>query len=152
MNIFWIVINSCNGKAEISESFRKPLLQSSYSHNHSEIILICWFTAQKFILIIIHVSKDFNIFLRILWWTESSKEWHLFEIHCYKKSKSLLSLLINLMCPCWIKVLHLKYIYIYIYFFFTDTICVCVCVCVYIYIYIKYVLLYYCLYKNKWNP
>ncbi len=37
------VIYSCDGKAEFSAS----LLQSSVSHNPSEIILIYWFDAQE---------------------------------------------------------------------------------------------------------
>ncbi len=36
-------IYSCNGKADFSAS----LLQSSVSHDPSEIILICWFAAQE---------------------------------------------------------------------------------------------------------
>jgi len=37
------VIYSCDGKAEFSAS----LLQYSVSHDPSEIILLCWFGAQK---------------------------------------------------------------------------------------------------------
>ncbi len=40
-------------KAEFSASF----LQSSVSHDHSEIILICWFDAQETFLIIINVEN-----------------------------------------------------------------------------------------------
>ncbi len=39
------VIYSCDGKAEVSAS----LLQSSVSHDPSEIIIICWFGAQSII-------------------------------------------------------------------------------------------------------
>ncbi len=41
-------------KAEFSAS----LLQSSVSHDPSEIILICWFTAQETFLIIIDVENS----------------------------------------------------------------------------------------------
>ncbi len=37
-------------------TFQKPLLQSLVSHDASEIILICWFGAQKTFLIIITVK------------------------------------------------------------------------------------------------
>ncbi len=46
--VFQNVIYSCDGKAEFSEA----LLQSSVSLDPSEIILICWFAAQKFLNII----------------------------------------------------------------------------------------------------
>ncbi len=56
-------IYSCDGKSEFS------LLQSSVSHDASEIILICWFGAQEaFIIIIINVDEQ-----------EVQKQ-HLFEI------------------------------------------------------------------------
>ncbi len=41
-------------KAEFSASF----LQSSVSHDPSEIILICWFAAQETFLIIINVENS----------------------------------------------------------------------------------------------
>ncbi len=47
-------------KAEFSAS----LLQSSVSHDPSEIILICWFAAQETFLIIIDV-KTFELLWRI---------------------------------------------------------------------------------------
>ncbi len=43
LNIFKNVIYSCDGKAVFSASW----LQSSVSHDPSEIILICWFAAQE---------------------------------------------------------------------------------------------------------
>ncbi len=49
VNIFNILIYSCDGKAE----FLALLLQSSVSHDPSEIILICWFGAQETIIVII---------------------------------------------------------------------------------------------------
>ncbi len=46
--------------------FQQPLFQSSVSHDHSEIILICWFAAQETFHIIINaetvllnISMDF---------------------------------------------------------------------------------------------
>ncbi len=42
------VIHSCDAKAELSAS----LVQSSVSHDSSEIILIWWFAAQETFLII----------------------------------------------------------------------------------------------------
>ncbi len=83
------------------------LLQSSVSHDPSEIILICWET----FLIIIMMLKTVvlhNIFVKtwqkILWWIESSKEHHIFEV----KMNNVQSLLVNLMHPCWIKVFICK--------------------------------------------
>ncbi len=46
--MFSNVIYSCDGKAEFSAS----LLQSSVSHDTSEIILIYWFSAQETFLIV----------------------------------------------------------------------------------------------------
>ncbi len=68
-------------KAEFSAS----LLQSSVSHDPSEIILI-WFAAQETFLIFVNVENMccfiylWLLAYRILWWIESSKEQHLFEI------------------------------------------------------------------------
>ncbi len=78
----------------------------SVSHYPSEIILICWFAAQETFLIINSVEN-------------CSKEQHLLKQKCFVTQMSLL-LLINLMHPCWIKVLIvdsklLFNIYIYIY-------------------------------------
>ncbi len=62
--------------------FSASLLQSSVSHDPSEIILICWFAAQKTFLIIINVKTVvlLNIFVetiiylfRFLWWIEVLK-------------------------------------------------------------------------------
>ncbi len=63
----------------------QSLLQSSVSHDPSEIILICWFGAQETFLIITNVENLNNfvetmIFFTIVWLIESSKEQHLFEI------------------------------------------------------------------------
>ncbi len=72
-------------KAEFSASF----LQSSVSHDPSEIILICWLAAQEtFLIINVENScsasyifvETITLFFRILWWIESSKEQNLFEI------------------------------------------------------------------------
>ncbi len=57
----------------IKAVFSASLLQSSVSHDPSEIILICWFAAQETLLIIINVDNNGNFFLRIVWWIESSK-------------------------------------------------------------------------------
>ncbi len=46
-------MHSCDGKAEFSAS----LLQSSASHDISEIILTCWFGAQETFLIIVNAEK-----------------------------------------------------------------------------------------------
>ncbi len=59
-------------KAEFSAS----LLQSSVSHDSSEIILIFWFAALETFLIIINVDNscaasyflETDLFFRILWW------------------------------------------------------------------------------------
>ncbi len=74
----------------IKAVFSASLLQSSVSHDSSEIILICWFAAQETFLININVENSFcgngNIFhFRILWCVEILKEQHLFEIEifCY---------------------------------------------------------------------
>ncbi len=54
VNIFWNVIYSCDGKSD----FLALLLQSSVSHDPSEIILICWFATQKTFLNIINIEKQ----------------------------------------------------------------------------------------------
>ncbi len=81
-------------------------LQSSVSHDPSEIILICWFAAQETFLIIFNVETVvlLNTFFRILWW-KLKYEQHLFEMESFVVLVSLLSLLIGLMHPCWIIVL-----------------------------------------------
>ncbi len=59
------VIYSFDGKAELSS-----LLQSSVSHDPSEIILTCWVGAQETLLININVKTDgmINIFVWKLWY------------------------------------------------------------------------------------
>ncbi len=90
------------------DEFSASLLQSSVSHDLSEIILKCWFAAQeRFIIIIcVETSCSTNIFVETLiiwWWRESSKQ-HLFELEIF---------LINSVHPCWIKVwISLKNIFI----------------------------------------
>ncbi len=82
--------------------FSASLLQSSVSHDPSEIILICWFAAQQTFLIIVNVeSSCAYIYTFIsLWkicflrWIESLKK-HLFERENF--IMTLLSLLNNLM-------------------------------------------------------
>ncbi len=64
------------------------LLQSSVSHDPSEIILICRFAAQESFLI------NVAICFRTLWWIESSKEQHL------NKKCNILN---DFMCPCSIE-------------------------------------------------
>ncbi len=56
------VIYSCDYKAEFTAS----LLQSSVSHDSSEIIIIYWFDAQETFLIVINVENF--IFLWKLWY------------------------------------------------------------------------------------
>ncbi len=74
-------------KAELSAS----LLQSSVSHDPSEIILICWFAAQETCIIIINtknscaalyfsVNHDAFLSVKNLWRIESSREQHLSEV------------------------------------------------------------------------
>ncbi len=74
------------------------LLQSSVSQDPSEIILICWFAAQKYIS------------YYYLWWKQMCcliilrKPWYiLLGLMNRKFKRALLSLLINLMLPYWIK-------------------------------------------------
>ncbi len=54
-----------NGKVDFSAS----LLQSSVSHDPSEIILICWFDAQETFLIIINAEYFvlLNTFVKTKW-------------------------------------------------------------------------------------
>jgi len=49
---------SCEGKSEFTAS----LLPSSVSHDHSEIILICWFVAQETFLINNVLRKQSYVF------------------------------------------------------------------------------------------
>ncbi len=45
----------------VKEHFQQPFLQSSVSHDPSEIILIFWFVAQETFLIIIDIEKLFKL-------------------------------------------------------------------------------------------
>jgi len=87
LNIFENVIYSYDGKIESSAL----LLQSSVSHDLSEIILICEFAAQETFIIIIYLLlcrkqlcmlqflwKPYSIFFRIIWEMENPKQQHLF--------------------------------------------------------------------------
>ncbi len=104
------------------------------SHDPSEIILICWCAAQEHFLLLSWVSN-----IDILWMLDSFQEssmnitfkrmWH----HKYNIRSISSHVLINLMHPCWIKVLiSLKNIHAYM--------CVCVraCVCVCVHVYVVY--------------
>ncbi len=104
-------------KAEFSAS----LLQSSVSHDPSEIILICGFATQKKKKKSHYYDQSYvdnscaarcfcgnrNLFF---WWIESSKEQHLFEIQVLLHYKCLYChTLINLTHPYWMKVLNCTY-------------------------------------------
>ncbi len=74
----------------IKAVFSASLLQSSVSHDPSEIIIICWFNAQETFLIINNVENDVFVeivihflFFRIHKWIKSSKELHLFDIEIF---------------------------------------------------------------------
>ncbi len=78
----------------IKAEFSASLLQSSVSHDPSEIILICWFAAQEtFLIINVENScaasyfsqwKLWNILIfKIPWLIESLKEQHLFETEIF---------------------------------------------------------------------
>ncbi len=58
--------------------FSASLLQSSVSHDPSEIILICWFAAQYTFLVIIDVENSSAANISVGTKIESSKE-YLFE-------------------------------------------------------------------------
>jgi len=47
-------------------NFQRPLLQSSVSHDPSEIILICEFTAQETFLFVINVENSCVVFIVII--------------------------------------------------------------------------------------
>ncbi len=68
-------------------NFQQPLLQSSVSHDPSEIILICRFDAQGTFLTIINVENrlffQHSSDLYRFWLIESSKEHDLFEIEIF---------------------------------------------------------------------
>ncbi len=50
-----------------------------YKSVYFGVILICWFDDQE-TFIIINVESICDTFFRVLWWIESLKEQHLFEI------------------------------------------------------------------------
>ncbi len=59
-------------------NFQQPLFHYHMILQKSEIILICWFSAQETFLIIVNVEnnliflwKRWYIFIRILWWIQS---------------------------------------------------------------------------------
>ncbi len=74
-NIFKNVIYSCEGKAECAAS----LLQSSVSHDPSEIILIC-----------------------LIWCSRKNIKWKF--VHVKMFTVIFTFTLINLMCTCWIQI------------------------------------------------
>ncbi len=88
----WNVIYLYDGKYEFSASS----LQSSVSHGPSEIILICWLGAQN---ICYYQCGNSEIFFRILWWIECSKEQHLFFI-------------IKVLISCDLKCVYITIVYI----------------------------------------
>ncbi len=64
--------------------FSASLLQSSASHDFSEIIIICWFAAHETIIIINNVENScaaYYIF-SIRLWIERLQEWHLTYFIC----------------------------------------------------------------------
>ncbi len=63
------IIYSCDFKAKFLASFQ--------SHDPSEIILIFWFAAQIFIIIMLKTAVEL---FKFLWWIEHSEEQHLSEI------------------------------------------------------------------------
>ncbi len=66
--------------------FWQSLLQSSVSHDLSEIILMHWFAAQKIFCIILNVENSYALkffWYNFLWWIEASNEEHLFEIKIF---------------------------------------------------------------------
>ncbi len=85
----------------IKSEFSASLLQSSVSHDPSEIILICWLAVQETFIIIIIIIINIS---RTLWWTERSKYQHLSEL------KSFCNII-----HYTIQELVVRYIYIYIY-------------------------------------
>jgi len=84
-NIFQNIIYSCYAKAEFSEL----LLQSSVSHDPSEIILICCSrNISYFLKQLLNIFCNHDTILFRIHWIESSKEQHLklvfFFFWCYK--------------------------------------------------------------------
>ncbi len=87
--VFYLNIYSCDDKAEFSAS----LLQSSVSHDPSEIILTWWFDVQE-TFIIINVENSFYSSLM----NRKFQKQHLLKSFVTLWMSSL-SLLINLMHP-----------------------------------------------------
>ncbi len=117
-------IVKCNLFLWCKAEFSASLLQSSVSHDPSEISLICWI-AERF-LIIIHVENSYAA-IYFCGNHDNTSSRLFIEIEM-----SLMSLLIYLMQPCWIK----KIIYIYIYIY-THTFSTYIYAYTYIYIYIQ---------------
>ncbi len=61
-------------------NFYLLFVQSSVSHDPSEIIIICWFGAQVTYLIIINAENRIH---RIHWWIKGLKEQDLFELEIF---------------------------------------------------------------------
>ncbi len=91
----------------------QSILQSSVSPDPSEIILICWFAAQERFIIFIIISiikvEQLNICVETrIFFSEFFDEVQMNSIYlrwksCISVNVFLLSLLINLMHPIWIK-------------------------------------------------
>ncbi len=99
-------IVKCNLFLWCKAEFSASLLQYSVSHDPSEISLICWI-AERF-LIIIHVENSYAA-IYFCGNHDNTSSRLFIEIEM-----SLMSLLIYLMQPCWIKEIII-YIYIYIH-------------------------------------
>ncbi len=59
----------------MKSEFSASLLQSSVSHDPSEIIIICWFAAQQTFLVIINVGSiraHISFGNCVIWWIECS--------------------------------------------------------------------------------
>ncbi len=78
----------CDDKAKFSAS----LLQSSVSHDSSEIILICWFAAQETFITIINVENSLllSIFVEIVFFFQNSLINRKFN-NFYSKQKSFVT-------------------------------------------------------------
>ncbi len=55
---FWFSLNTAAFRSLLLLLFSASLLQSSVSHDPSEIILICWFTTQETFLVIINAEDS----------------------------------------------------------------------------------------------
>ncbi len=108
----------CNLFLWCNAVFSALLLQSSVSHDPSEIIIICWFAAQETFLIIIFFENSCSatyflwklwhiLFFRILRWIEIFCNINVFTVHFDQFNAPLLKKSTIIICTYWPQTMYI---------------------------------------------